>query len=153
MKLCGCGDEIPPHDDPGTDSCGVCHMLEQEAKAREEAARRMRARTVLGTLHAPYTLIPLIVELERADIRYALDGYGTIFLPHVWIELWIEARAAYCDRGRFLVHAGSRDPRVLSIDEADFFPRYYFHPACLVQEISTWLNVRTTNTRRRLEGE
>jgi hypothetical protein len=48
----------------------------------------------------------------------------------------VEARPAYCNRGRFLVNAQSIDAAVLSIDWADGFPRYYFGveacAACLV---------------------
>lgn len=52
----------------------------------------------------------------------------------------IERRPVYCNRGRFIVKVFSNSHK-LHIDEADMFPRYYFHWDCLVKEIEAWMKV------------
>jgi hypothetical protein len=69
--------------------------------------------------------------------------------PHNYLDVeldqskWcIARRPAYCDRGRFLWHCESKDSRILTIDHADGFPRYFFGAAALVNEMAAWCEAR-----------
>lgn len=58
--------------------------------------------------------------------------------------LWVRKRPPYCDRGEFELHAepvGSPPERV-TIDHADFFPRYFFSLEAMLTEIYLFLNKR-----------
>lgn len=67
---------------------------------------------------------------------------------HCWI--WIKFRPEYCDRGLMHVEVEYRKDfpytqeafDQFNLDEADMWPRLYFHPDTAWKEISTWLTVR-----------
>lgn len=88
----------------------------------------------------------LVIALATAGhdihVEAVNDLCGTIYVKHPVFTLWIEERAAYCDRGRWMWQAESTDVTKATIDWADGFPRYYFHEDCLVRELTTWLEVR-----------
>lgn len=68
------------------------------------------------------------------------DGYLQGEFPPLTVT--VEMRPVYCDRGRYVVKAWSGDPTALTVDMADGFPRYYFHPDCAAREIHEWLKAR-----------
>lgn len=81
-------------------------------------------------------------DLRAAGVPVEYDGYCIASRGTFPIHLWISTRPHYCDRGRWLVHAESSNPALLTIDWADGFPRYYFHTECLVKEVQSWLATR-----------
>lgn len=58
------------------------------------------------------------------------------------IFCWITIRPSYCDRGKYLWNAQSKDITILEIDSADLFPRYFFNIEALGMEIESWLRAR-----------
>ena len=87
----------------------------------------------------------LYARLLKAGLKpglYGAEGRYYIELDSANIEVTIERRPAYCDRGRWLVQAVSQAPAALSIDFADGFPRYYFGDEALVSELLAWLKAR-----------
>lgn len=59
---------------------------------------------------------------------------------HCWI--WMDARPAYCDRGRWLARLEISDPVAIHIDGADGWPRYYFNLERAKAEIEEWIRFR-----------
>lgn len=57
-------------------------------------------------------------------------------------QISVELRPPYCNRGRFIVQADSYDERVISIDWADGFPRYYFGVEACASELLAWMRAR-----------
>lgn len=69
-------------------------------------------------------------------------------------EIIIEKRPAHCDRGNWLARAFSTGLQC-HIDEADFWPRYYFDRERADAEIEAWLRKRgllLPETTKRTEG-
>ena len=62
--------------------------------------------------------------------------------------IWMDARPAHCDRGRWLARLevaalGHRyTPTSLHVDGADLWPRYYFDLDRAKAEIEAWLRCR-----------
>ena len=61
------------------------------------------------------------------------------------VQITIEPRPIYCDRGNFLVKAFPRSPLIV-IDREDGFPRYYFGVLACVDEIKMWMDARKVLT-------
>ena len=57
-------------------------------------------------------------------------------------RVYRDASIHYCDRGRWLLNADSKDPTKITLDWADGFPRYYFEDECLLREMKAWLFAR-----------
>lgn len=57
------------------------------------------------------------------------------------VSIWITAKPPYCDRWQWMVQVDSNDISQ-HIDDADGFPRYYFHAECMAMEIKAWLKAR-----------
>jgi len=83
---------------------------------------------------------------------------GEPIKPNSWLEFETEnikcritRRPKYCDRGRFLWRAQSKDITVLNIDDADRFPRYFFNMEALIMEIESLLNARNQKSIIRIE--
>ena len=94
-------------------------------------------------------LLQLAVDLIEAGLPAKIDEYDTIWIKQGAISAWISQRPHYCDRGRWLVHAESTDPAILTIDAADGFPRYYFYNESLVREFGHWFALRIGNAEVR----
>lgn len=90
-----------------------------------------------------------------SEVRQALEARGLTVLPgdttltanlkvdarDVWLS--VEARAPYCDRGRWKVLPWPKvGPDKLWIDAHDGFPRYYFDAEAMATEIDLWLQAR-----------
>lgn len=56
--------------------------------------------------------------------------------------VWVSERPAYCDRGAYLAHLEVTDPRALSVDGADLWPRYYFDEGRMRAEVEAWMRKR-----------
>jgi hypothetical protein len=59
--------------------------------------------------------------------------------------IWMQARPAHCDRGRWLAHVEripGTDPADLHISDADFWPRYYFDLIAAKSECEAWLRAK-----------
>lgn len=54
----------------------------------------------------------------------------------------IASRPAYCNRGNFIATINCHNPRRLSLDGADGWPRYYFDIACAKLEVQAWMRKR-----------
>lgn len=89
-------------------------------------------------------------DLE-CEIMY--DHYGTLFIVHPWLKCFITYRPAYCNRGKYLVHVDQWDYIYLSIDSADYFPRYYFFEDTLVKEILHWFNLRIEAAEKKYQKQ
>ena len=105
-----------------------------------------------------YEAIQTFVKSPETEPLF--DVYTRLFSEGVWshikhdgshyylevhtplIFVWIEQRPSYCDRGRWLVGATSKDDTRLCIDLADGFPRYYFGAEALCSELVAWLKAR-----------
>jgi len=74
--------------------------------------------------------------------RWTVDDEGchVIRTRDCWV--WMQARPAYCDRGRWLAHVEVAHPRLLDVDAADRWPRYYFDLERAKAEVEAWLRVR-----------
>lgn len=95
----------------------------------------------------------LVRQLEAEGVPVALATYDTITTIEIHkapFFLWIDSRPAYCDRGRWLVHARSVDVTLAVVDDADMFPRYYFNDDALAKEVRAWLDVRMAGVNRKL---
>lgn len=79
-------------------------------------------------------------ELLQALIH--LPRYGWIEVDLESCSFTVQKRPPYCDRGSYTWLCDSKDQRVLTIEEADGFPRYYFHVASLTMEMEAWCKVR-----------
>ena len=86
-----------------------------------------------------------ITEEDLKDIntygyKYILQqGCLTIDLPHAIVT--ITKRPSYCDRGRFGFFADVKEGfhHKLTIDWADFFPRYFFNLQRSFDEMNDWI--------------
>ena len=97
----------------------------------------------------PYPLVPIaVIELvaysQEYDLKLVVDSE---YPDHVLFQTdaimgFIVMRPAICDRGRWLLHAASTDPTVLTVDHQDGFPRYYFEDMSVCRELRSWLYVR-----------
>lgn len=81
-----------------------------------------------------------INELRQAVSRLRPHDYIDLEIPNC--QSWISHRPSYCDRGRFQWMVESTDPRELTIDAQDCFPRMYFQEESLIREVEAWLNAR-----------
>lgn len=54
----------------------------------------------------------------------------------------IAARPAYCNRGNFIATIECQNPRRLSLDGADGWPRYYFDLERAKLEVQAWMRKR-----------
>lgn len=98
--------------------------------------------------HPPIT-VALSVRIEQLKRELAFSGiaaepvHGNELLISIGpARVRIAERPHYCNRGRYLLHASSVNPIILTIDEQDLFPRYYFNNDCLVKELWSWINAR-----------
>lgn len=86
-----------------------------------------------------------IVALKRRgspDVEALIEdrgGWWMLVAPGV--DLSIEERPSYCDRGRYIVKAHPKGTD-LHVDWADGFPRYYFSRTRMVEELDAWLRAR-----------
>lgn len=76
--------------------------------------------------------------IERHDVDYAsawwmVHGRG--------VDLSVETRPHYCDRGRFIVKAFPTAANC-TIDSQDGFPRYYFDAGRMMAEVRDFLACR-----------
>lgn len=76
---------------------------------------------------------------SQFGIASEVDEYNILIIDIGPLHLWISQRPHYCDRGRWLVHAESRNPVALSLDAADGFPRYYYQSTALVTEVMSFI--------------
>jgi hypothetical protein len=92
-------------------------------------------------------------ETKEDIIKFFLDlnegwiqtDYNTLEYEGKNIQIWISFRPHYCDRGSLTAHIEIKDgthPAEFSMDEADAWPRMFFHPDTAWKEINTWLMVR-----------
>lgn len=92
----------------------------------------------------------MITELLAALEQHGITGFtsngGYTERTYGPVLVWIVERPGYCDRGRWIWHASSSDPRICTIDGGDCFPRYFFNADCLAQELSAWLVARNLVT-------
>lgn len=77
------------------------------------------------------------------------EQYSTIFIENDVFTMWVEPRPDHCDRGRWMWMVQPMHNVDATVDEADMFPRYFFHQECLVMELTTWLKTRM----RRVESK
>lgn len=72
------------------------------------------------------------------------DEYGIWWLRGRVHEVWMQKRPAYCDRGHWVAHVEPVPSRRFeyTIDEADYWPRYYMDFDRMVAEIRDWLEWR-----------
>lgn len=81
------------------------------------------------------------IDLKGLEVKFfSADGYAEIDLPLV--KITIEKRPYYCDRGRYGFWADSKDDSQVTIDFADFFPRYFFSLQRAMDEINDWIEIR-----------
>jgi hypothetical protein len=92
-----------------------------------------------------------LMTLDQGYLRI-FDGTMLKINPTSYLEFEtaqiscsIDKRPSYCDRGRYRWLAKSKDNRILTIDAADMFPRYFFNIGALVMEIESWLKARKQN--------
>ena len=78
----------------------------------------------------------------KEELTVALKTVGYFDIYTEFIHVWISPRPDYCDRGSYLVNAESTDYSKLTIDGADFFPRYYFGFDAMMSELEAWLRKR-----------
>lgn len=69
--------------------------------------------------------------------------------PSNWIQIYtedlevsIQNRRSYCDRGRYLIVAANRDIMFQAIDNQDAFPRYYYDFDCMMKELDFFLKAK-----------
>jgi hypothetical protein len=82
-------------------------------------------------------LLPLRIWTVDTEGCHRIDGADCY--------IWMQKRPAHCDRGRWLAHVELKhphDPRAISIDYADLWPRYYFDLDRAKAEIEAWLLIR-----------
>lgn len=89
-----------------------------------------------------YEVNKLAGELAQAGIPVdVFRNYVEYRTEQVWMT--IDMRPPYCDRGRWIVKVTPEGGEfLLSFDDQDGFPRYYFHNESLVREVRTWLETR-----------
>lgn len=78
------------------------------------------------------------VEWERTGSVAA--PYYRVTLPAV--EITLEARPTYCDRGKWIAKLHVRDPQECFVDSADGWPRYYFNLGRARLEVEAWIRRR-----------
>lgn len=84
--------------------------------------------------------------INTFDIPYHLDEeYGIIEIDLPYVDISIQKRNTYCDRGRYGVHCSSKvglEPPVIHVDGQDGFPRYFFKLQNLFNELHEWIEFR-----------
>lgn len=81
-------------------------------------------------------------------IEWKTDEYGTLN-THLKdaegrkVHAFIQARPSYCDRGHYSFNVDG----VLSLDNADSFPRYFMKLEVAKSEAEAWLNWRLYKIR------
>lgn len=83
----------------------------------------------------------LLSETMRTSVWFQ-DEHGCWCIYGRYVHIWMQARPPYCDRGRWLAHAESADPRKCYIDVADLWPRYYFDFDRAKAEVEAWMRIR-----------
>jgi hypothetical protein len=79
-----------------------------------------------------------IIWTEHTEPCWHLDT--TVSKGDKTIQVWIEKRPVYCDRGHYSVNAtGNLEA---SIDWQDGFPRYFMDLSVAKQETEAWLRWR-----------
>lgn len=76
----------------------------------------------------------------EGEVSWKDGQFTTIKGKHCSIT--IEGRPSYCDRGNYLAKLHVDDPRRVSVDEADLWPRFYFDLGRAMLECEAWLNKR-----------
>ena len=81
--------------------------------------------------------------------------FGSTFLRRETKDCTIEihARPEYCDRGSVEVHLNVNNPRNLSIDVADGFPRTYFDLDRAKGEVDDWIDARHQHSHHKRDWE
>jgi hypothetical protein len=84
------------------------------------------------------------LEWIKVDGGNIFSGYETLILPQV--EITLESRPHYCDRGNFIakvsIKTGYKFDKGCWVDDQDGWPRYYFDEARAKAEIEAWLKKR-----------
>ena len=96
------------------------------------------------SLLIPIPVLSLKTISKHSNLRLVVDVKHP---DHLLFETdaiigFIAMRPPMCDRGRWLLNADSKDSRILTIDHADRFPRYYFNDTSLCVELKAWLHAR-----------
>ncbi len=70
------------------------------------------------------------------------QGDQTVYLSIVaeGVEVTIESRPTYCNRGNFLAKAFSGGKEPLHLDKQDMWPRYYMSLDTALSEVTAWLS-------------
>lgn len=77
---------------------------------------------------------------ERVTVNLrATEGGGWWEIEAKDCTISIEVRPPYCDRGSYLAKLHPSGELAREIDFADGWPRYYFDPLRMMQEIEAWL--------------
>ena len=79
-----------------------------------------------------------VLELMALEWKQE-DGYWSIRIK-AGVEVTLEPRPQYCDRGNWIAKVESRIPD--DIDYADFWPRYYMDFDRAKLEVEDWLRKR-----------
>lgn len=78
----------------------------------------------------------LTLDTHGFMVQFDRPGYAWITTPY--IELWIERRNVYCNRGRYGVVIETYSPEIQGISEHQLFPRYFFNLQRLFDEMDDW---------------
>lgn len=98
---------------------------------------------------AVLAMVEEFVREERPALFFDLHMRVALLMPHNYIDVdlsgttwWIEHRPGYCDRGRYQWHCESKDSRIITVDFADGFPRYFFGLDAMLSEMQAWCEKR-----------
>lgn len=93
----------------------------------------------------------LTYRQEKPHIKgWYRDSTGTWNIRGKHCHLYLNPRPVYCDRGSHLAVVDVLDPFELTIDGADYWPRYYFGLDVAKQQCGIWLLTRKQITASEL---
>lgn len=89
--------------------------------------------------------------MADSEFKWTIDNYGCYWTgcPALGVRIWMAPRPEYCDRGAWLAHVETSDPRLCFIDESDLWPRYYFDLDRAKLECEEFLTKRLAQARQR----
>ena len=85
-----------------------------------------------------------LLDINTHGFKTNLDDWGILNIETPTVNIMVNKRPSYCDRGRygFMAEVKPEFRAKMNIDEADAFPRYFFSLQRGFDEMKDWEDFR-----------